>query len=101
MNFEYTTVEDVNSLKIYFAAIALTEKELSVSFDKKEGILDIKGSTYNEAITKIMDVNISGSIFIKPKFRSETIKATVKNGLACVEFGLAKDVNVVEFKTVE
>ncbi|MCK4815886.1 hypothetical protein KA005_08950, partial [bacterium] len=63
----------------------------------KEGILEIAGAPKKGAgISDIIDLEISGKMTISPKYRSKTVAAIVKNGIAIIEFGLAEDVKVVE-----
>lgn len=98
MDLQVTKIEKAEKLEVLFFCPGLTKDELTISFDKKEGVLEINGKPKEDTLSEIMDLEVSGKISVSPKYRSESVEASVINGIAKVEFGLAKEVNIVKFK---
>lgn len=94
----YSKKESADSLKVFIPCLGLSKAEVTVSFDKKEGVLEFMGIPKESDVSEEIELNIAGKITISPKYRSEKIEATVDNGILTVLFGLAKDVNLVEIK---
>lgn len=87
--------ESVDKLEVIILCPGLAKEDLTVSFDKKEGMLDILGKPKKDEISELLDLEISGKLTIPPKFRSNKIKATIGKGIAIIGFELAEDVNLI------
>jgi HSP20 family molecular chaperone IbpA len=96
MDLQFEKKESADKLEVFILCPGLTKEDIAISFDKKEGVLEVNGTPKENDISKIIDLEITGKITISPKYRSEKVAAKISNGVAVLEFGLAKDVNLVE-----
>ncbi len=96
MELQKELKESVDKLQVFILCPGLSGKEVTISFDKKEGVLEVMGMSQNKNISEIIELDISGTINISPKYRSDDIKLTIENGIAIVEFGLSKDVKLIK-----
>lgn len=90
--------ESADKLEVFVMCPGLSKDEVTISFDKKEGVLEVMGIPKENAVSEILDLAISGKIDISPKYRSKEIEAVVENGIATIVFGLAEDVNLIDVK---
>ena len=97
-DLQNTMIESPEKLELFVLCPGLSKEEVTVSFDKKEGILEIQGVPNKSSLSEAVELNIKGKVSISPKYRSENIDATVEDGVLTVAFGLAKDVNLVDVK---
>jgi HSP20 family molecular chaperone IbpA len=88
--------ENGNTLTVYVMCPGLECKDLVISFDKKNGILDINTKLEENEINSILDLEVKGSIEIPAKFRSEKVSAKVEKGIAVLTFGLAENINLIK-----
>lgn len=87
-----------DKLEVFVLCPGLSKDEVTISFDKKEGVLEIMGVPKESTVSGIIELDVSGKINISPKYRSKEIEAVVENGIATISFGLAEDVNLVTVK---
>lgn len=87
--------KEADKLTVFIPCPGLSKSEVTMSFDKKEGILDIVGKSKNKELSEVMELDIEGKITIPAKYRSEKKQAKIINGILTIEFGLAADVNLV------
>jgi len=95
MELQKTIIESPDKLEIFVMCPGLSKSEITISFDKKEGVLEIQGNPEKSVLSEHVELSINGKMIISPKYRSEKIDAKVTDGILLVKFGLAKDVNVV------
>jgi hypothetical protein len=96
MELQTTSIKFADKLRVFVLCPGLSKDEIVTSFDKKEGELEIMGISQNKELGDVIDLNISGKIPVSPKYRSEDVKLTIENGIATLEFGLAKDVKLIK-----
>lgn len=95
---QVTTVETPDKKIIFVTCPGLSKEDITVSFDSKDGILEILGNPKEDKEFGAFDLSLKGSITISKKYRSKTIEAKVENGILSIIFGLADDVNLVSVK---
>lgn len=95
MKLQKEQKESADKLEIFIVCPGLSKSELVVSFDQKEGVLEVIGTPKESTLSEIIDLEVSGKITVSPKYRSEKIKLKIENGIAIIELGLAKDVKVI------
>lgn len=98
MELQKQLVESPEKLELFVMCPGLSKEEITISFDKKEGILEIQGTPEKSVLSKNVELDINGKLTVSPKYRSEKINATVENGILTIVFGLAKDVDLVTIK---
>lgn len=96
MELQKTLKESADKLEVFILCPGLSKNEVVISFDKKEGILEIMGTPEKTELSEIIELDISGKVQISPKYRSEDVKLKIDKGIAIVEFGLAKDVKLIK-----
>lgn len=98
MELQSQMVESPEKLELFIMCPGLSKEEVTISFDKKEGILEVQGVPKKSTLSETVELSIKGKLTISPKYRSEKIDADVYNGILTVVFGLAKDVTLVTVK---
>ena len=96
MEMQSTVIESVSKLEVIILCPGLSGDDISVAFDKKEGVLDINGTPKEGLFADNLDLTVSGKLQIPPKYRSDKISFTVTNGIALVQFGVSKDVKIIK-----
>lgn len=96
MELQNQVKESADKLEVFILCPGLSKDEVVISFDKKEGILEVMGTPEKNDLSEIIDLDISGKLAISPKYRSEVVKLRINNGIAIIEFGLAKDVKLIK-----
>jgi HSP20 family molecular chaperone IbpA len=97
-SLQHEVKSSADKLEVFILCPGLSKDEVTISFDKKEGILDIMGEPKEKNTSETFELGISGKITIPAKHRSNKIEASVENGVATVTFGLAEDVNLLTIK---
>jgi len=97
-DLQNTMIESPEKLELFILCPALSKEEVTISFDKKEGLLEVQGVPVKSSLSEVIELGIKGSVKISPKYRSEKIEANIEDGVLSVVFGLAKDVNLVTVK---
>ena len=85
------------NLVVYVMCPGLSKSEISMSFDKKQGTLDIIGESTNKDLNDVVDISIEGTIEIPAKYRCKP-SSKVNNGILSVTFGLTSDVDSIEIE---
>lgn len=98
MELQKTLKESADKLEVFITCPGLSKEEVTISFDKKEGILEVMGIPEKSDASELIDLEIAGKIEISPKYRSKKVDAKVENGLATITFGLAEDVELLDVK---
>ena len=98
MELQKQLVESPEKLELFVMCPGLSKDEVTISFDKKDGILEIQGVPKKSILSDNVELDISGKMTISPKYRSDKTSATVENGVLTMVFGLAKDVELIPVK---
>jgi len=98
MELQKQLKESPEKLEIFILCPGLKKDEVVISFDKKEGVLEVMGTPEKTDMSEIVDLDISGKINISPKYRSNEVELSIENGIAIIEFGLAEDVKLIKAK---
>lgn len=95
MELQKQLIESPEKLEVFIMCPGLSKDMITIAFDKKEGILEIQGTSKESELSKHIDLDIKGKIIISPKYRSEKIDASVENGILKITLYLAKNVNII------
>lgn len=98
MELQKSIVESPEKLDLFIMCPGLSKDEVTISFDKKEGILEVQGIPEKSTLSENVELAIDGKLTISPKYRSEKIDALVEDGILRITFGLAKDVSLIRPK---
>jgi len=98
MELQSQLVESPEKLELFIMCPGLSKEEVTISFDKKEGILEVQGIPEKSTLSESVELGISGKLTISPKYRAENIDASVEDGILKVTFGLSKDVSLISVK---
>lgn len=98
MDLQKQVVESPEKMEIFIMCPGLSKSEVTISFDKKEGVLEVQGVPEKSTLSENVELGINGKLTVSPKYRSEKIDASVECGILTVTFGLAKDVSIVNVK---
>lgn len=98
MELQKQLVESPDKLDVFIMCPGLSKEEVVISFDKKDGYLEIQGIPSKSTLSESVELGVKGKITITPKYRSEEITAVVEDGILTITFGLAKDVNLISVK---
>lgn len=98
MELQKQQIESPEKLEVFIMCPGLSKEEVTISFDKKEGILEIQGVPEKSTLSEAIELGINGKITITPKYRADKIDAVVEDGILKVTFGLAEDVSLVTVK---
>jgi len=98
MELQKQLVESPDKLELFIMCPGLSKEEITISFDKKEGILEIQGIPEKSTLSESVELCIGGKITISPKYRAEDIDAEVDDGVLKITFGLSKDVSLITVK---
>jgi len=98
MELQQQLVESPDKLEVFIMCPGLSGDEVTISFDKKEGVLEVQGIPEKSTLSESVELGINGKVDISPKYRSEEISASIDDGILKVTFGLSKDVNLISVK---
>ena len=98
MELQKQLVESPEKLELFIMCPGLSKEEVTISFDKKEGILEVQGIPSKSTLSENVELAINGKLTVSPKYRSEKIEASVEDGILKVVFGLASDVSLITVK---
>ena len=98
MELQKQLIESPEKLELFIMCPGLAKEEVTISFDKKEGVLEIQGIPEKSTLSESVEMGISGKLTISPKYRADKIEASVEDGILKVVFGLAKDVSLIPVK---
>ncbi len=97
-SLQSTKIESPDKLEVIVLCPGLSKEEVTIAFDKKEGILEIQGVPKKNQLSKAVELNINGKVNISPKYRSAKQEAEVTNGILSITFGLSDDVDLIDIK---
>ena len=98
MELQKQLVESPDKLELFVMCPGLSKEEVTISFDKKEGVLEIQGMPEKSTLSESVELGVIGKITISPKYRADKIDASVEDGILKITFGLAKDVSLIPVK---
>lgn len=98
MDLQKQLVSSPEKLEVFIMCPGLSKNEVTISFDKKEGVLEVQGIPDKSTLSENVELSINGKLTISPKYRSEKIDASVEDGILTIVFGLSKDVGLVTIK---
>lgn len=98
MALQHQLVESPEKLEVFIMCPGLSKEEITISFDKKEGVLEVQGIPEKSTVSENIELNLKGKLTISPKYRAENIDASVEDGILKVIFGLSKDVSLISVK---
>jgi len=90
------TIEAASEMKVIILCPGISKNEINVSFNKKEGILEIFGEPKKSEVSEEFDLEVKGKLQIPAKFRSDEVSFSVNDGVGIIKLGLAKDVQIIK-----